>query len=426
MHTIKLRLYSSLALAVLSVLGQPASADQYHYREILQGERAFGLGGAYNAISDDPSGIYYNPAGIMFSMESYFSLSANALNMTEKKYVGILPGQDYKYSSKALIPTFFGFTQNIGKSKWGFAIIVTNSDSIDQEDSLTGLNLGSKGMANFKRKFYRSDTTILVGPAFATEVAKNLTLGLALMGQVRTDKFVDQQYVQFTTSGKYVIQNSSANASSIALAPKLGLQFMPTPKVSFAAVLGKTFAVSGNGSRRTLATRTDANNVPVGLDGTYTNDLVEVDGAKYPYHPPMPWNIGGGLAYFFSKRVLLSADLNYYTGDPKFTDYVLQPVINGAMGGEFYMTENFVVRLGTFTNRSNTPALIQGQVNQLEHVNMLGGTFGLSSVRPGSSITLGTSYAAGTGQGQAIGGTTAIQDVKQRNIAIFLTAGYQL
>ena len=39
-------------------LTSTAWAGQYHYHDILIGDRAAGLGGAYTAISDDPSGMY--------------------------------------------------------------------------------------------------------------------------------------------------------------------------------------------------------------------------------------------------------------------------------------------------------------------------------------------------------------------------------
>src|SRR3990172_2529925 len=53
-------------------------ADEYHYNNILIGDRAAGMAGAYTAISDDPSGLYYNPAGIVFAPRRSFSASVNA------------------------------------------------------------------------------------------------------------------------------------------------------------------------------------------------------------------------------------------------------------------------------------------------------------------------------------------------------------
>ncbi|MDY7035416.1 MAG: aromatic hydrocarbon degradation protein, partial [Thermodesulfobacteriota bacterium] len=39
-----------------------AFADDYHYVNMLVGDRATGLGGAYTAVSDDPAGCFFNPA----------------------------------------------------------------------------------------------------------------------------------------------------------------------------------------------------------------------------------------------------------------------------------------------------------------------------------------------------------------------------
>ena len=53
-------------------------ADQYHYHNIILGDRAMGLGGAFVGVSDDASGVYYNPAGLGFALSNDISGSANA------------------------------------------------------------------------------------------------------------------------------------------------------------------------------------------------------------------------------------------------------------------------------------------------------------------------------------------------------------
>jgi len=40
-------------------------ADGEHYKNSLIGGRAATMGGAYSAISDDASGSYYNPPGLV-------------------------------------------------------------------------------------------------------------------------------------------------------------------------------------------------------------------------------------------------------------------------------------------------------------------------------------------------------------------------
>ena len=83
-----------IALFTLLASSPLARADQFHYKPLLIGERAAGLGGAFTAISDDPSGVCLNPAGIAYAMDSYFSLSANALSFGEERYKSVFTTRD--------------------------------------------------------------------------------------------------------------------------------------------------------------------------------------------------------------------------------------------------------------------------------------------------------------------------------------------
>lgn len=53
-------------------------ADEFHNINQLIGDRATGMGGAYTAVSDDASGLFYNPAGIVYVTDKNFSASVNA------------------------------------------------------------------------------------------------------------------------------------------------------------------------------------------------------------------------------------------------------------------------------------------------------------------------------------------------------------
>ena len=46
----------------VTMAGGTALADQFHYNNVLVGTRSVGMGGAFGAVSDDASGVYYNPA----------------------------------------------------------------------------------------------------------------------------------------------------------------------------------------------------------------------------------------------------------------------------------------------------------------------------------------------------------------------------
>ena len=62
-----------LVTAMASSMAVTAQADQFHYHNLLIGPRAMGLGGAFGAVADDASGIYYNPAGLAFALSNDIS-----------------------------------------------------------------------------------------------------------------------------------------------------------------------------------------------------------------------------------------------------------------------------------------------------------------------------------------------------------------
>ena len=61
---------ASLVLILLCLNHTAANAGPYHFSDILPGDRAMGMGGAFGAVADDSSSIYYNPAGLAFALSS--------------------------------------------------------------------------------------------------------------------------------------------------------------------------------------------------------------------------------------------------------------------------------------------------------------------------------------------------------------------
>ena len=67
-----------LALGLLACcFARPARADDSHYQNQLIGERALGLGGAFTAVSTDPTASYYNPGGLATTLSASISASLN-------------------------------------------------------------------------------------------------------------------------------------------------------------------------------------------------------------------------------------------------------------------------------------------------------------------------------------------------------------
>jgi len=70
------KLWKAIALALLLCAGA-ARADDSRYQDYPVGSRAMVLGGAFVALSDDPSGLYYNPAGICDARRLNVNVSAS-------------------------------------------------------------------------------------------------------------------------------------------------------------------------------------------------------------------------------------------------------------------------------------------------------------------------------------------------------------
>ncbi|NDG84033.1 MAG: hypothetical protein EBX52_03220 [Proteobacteria bacterium] len=422
---------AGLLIASISVMAPWALADEYHYNEILIGERASGLGGAFTAISDDPSGLYYNPAGLVYGFENYISVSANSYVSSGTTAKNVLAGKDYNIKSSALSPTYFGFSQTVGKGKLAIAVIVPDTQTVNQDDYITGIASAVDTPSTLRRKFFRADTTYLIGPGYARSIGERSSIGASLLAFIRSDNAIDNQFVTYNPdpTGKYFFQDTVLDRQYYGILPKIGFQHMFNDKLAIGAAVSKRFLLTSSSTLRTTARKIDPlTGLPVsdpGGGGSFQTEA-QVTETKANPSTQSPLTANFGTTWFFNKSLLVSGDLNYYSSDANFKDYKLQPVLNWALGSEWFVNESFALRGGVFTNNSNTPALSSTKTDQLDHIDMLGGSLSISFLKPGSSFSVGATYARGTGRGQAIGGTTAIQEITRSSLALTLSGSYQL
>ncbi|MEO0815174.1 MAG: UPF0164 family protein, partial [Myxococcota bacterium] len=109
------RLWVSLLLCA-AFTASPAHADDTHYQDFVVGGRAVGLGGAFTALADDPSGVFYNPAGIADVEETNLQVSASLYGFERGGIgdrVGVpVPGVedlDIEFTELIVVPASAGF-----------------------------------------------------------------------------------------------------------------------------------------------------------------------------------------------------------------------------------------------------------------------------------------------------------------------------
>ena len=401
---------------MLMVMTGVSTADEFHYNNMLIGDRATGMGGAYTGVSDDPSGLYYNPAGIVYSTGRNLSASVNAYYNTSKEYKNVIGGNGWERKATSLLPNFFGIVQPFGKLKFGFSYAVPDSIKEDQDQTFGGplpTGLGSPA-TRYTINFNNEDNTTLIGPSIAGELTGNLSLGLTLYMYHRSNQTIMNQFIVLQ-DGRFEWQNLYIEKVERGYKPVLGIMWTPAEKLSIGVSLAKIMVYSSSVMSQSIIK--DAN-------AATPNDFTLTEGGdstkkKYPYE------LRVGAGYFPSSSLLVSADAAYYTkvSDPVNGDRV--DVLNLAVGTEYFLSKSWALRGGVYSDLANTPQLDPNRTNQDEKIDLYGVSMSISNFSRNTSITLGGSVTMGSGKAQILGGgSKEIQNVDQAGWMMFLSSSY--
>lgn len=410
-------LSAACLVAVLS-FAATCQADEFHYNNILVGDRASGMGGAYTAVSDDASGMYYNPAGLAYSAGKNLSASVNAYNVSKRTYKGVFNGQDWTRESSYLLPNFFGIIQPIGRLKVGFSYAVPDSNQEDQDQSfhVTGLGGAATQVINFNNK----NDTNLFGPSAALQLSDTLAVGATLYAHKRNTEAIlnstaisnDNPATQFQWNNQHV------ESDEWGVRPILGIMWAPVEKVSLGLAVAKTWILSSE----VLAQNTSTAITGGGATFALANPGMTTSGDKRKY----PYQVSAGVAFFPNSSLLVSGDVTYFTSyDYTFLGATVKrdAVVNGAIGVEYYLTKQWALRGGAFTDFANTPELSATGTNQSEHVDQFGGSLSLSHFTRNTSISAGGSFKYGTGQAQVLG-SGPLNDTTASSWTAFISSSY--
>jgi len=183
---------------IIILMTSVSTADEFHYTNMLIGDRATGMGGAYTGVSDDPSGLYYNPAGIVYTTGRNLSGSVNAYYNTTKEYKNVIGGNGWERKATSVLPNFFVFFLPLGKLKFGFSYAVPSSIKEDQDQTFGGsipTTLGSPAI-RYTINFNNEDNNFLVGPSIAGELTSSLSMGLTMYMYHRSNQTILNQFIQ--------------------------------------------------------------------------------------------------------------------------------------------------------------------------------------------------------------------------------------
>lgn len=418
-----------IGLMVMVLLPSQVLADDNHYVNMLIGNRASGLGGAYTALSDDPAGCFHNPAGIAFVPHSSLSASVNAFAKSTKIYEDTLINTrgeklDWRKSSSSLLPNFFGLVRNFGAGKLGISYAVT--DSLDRRQKQTFSDVRSRWADNpidtYTINLNDNDKTYLFGPSYAYRLTSTLSLGATLYAYYRDREVINNQLLIFS-QGQHYWSNYYETQQDWGVKPMLGLMWEPWEKVSLGLTVSRIFITSSDKEYQTTFRDTvSSGTTEIGgetIDFSDT-DAIFFRNSSSSSTDDFPYRSALGLAYFASPRLLFSADFVYHDAvDDKEATW------NFALGTEYYPWEPLALRFGLFSDHANTSELSSGRVNQDEHLDIYGASLSASLFHQQSSVTLGVVYSRGEGDAQVVANDPVQQDVIIENLNFYLSASYR-
>lgn len=411
-----------LTIGLCSLGTTPAFADDEHYVNFLLGGRAMGMGGAYTAVSDDPAGMYYNPAGIVYAHSPNLSASVNAFRYSSKTFKDVLKGgNDWGRESSALVPNFFGVTQPFGKFTVGFSYAVPDISEEDQAQKFT--NLGSN-IDSYTVNLNDTNTVNKFGPSIAYQASDSLSIGVTIYAHTRSTRTILNQHVFFDDNGTQSSEwsNSYRKNNEYGVMPKLGVIWSPTDKLALAATYSQNFVIYSEGySQSTCFVSSELTASSCKKDDNIQSYALHSAAETRNTHSEDPFELRFGAAYFASNQLLLSSDLTYHsevTGK--------RAVVNVAGGAEYYVDPEWAIRAGAFTNISN--ALTPTKSYASEQINYYGGALSLTRFSKNSSISLGTNIQYGIGTTSSLAkdsnNDNIIVDTNALDMTFFLSTAY--
>ncbi len=389
-----------------SLLPVTGLAAKTNYKNTLIGGRAALLGGAFTAIADDASAIFYNPAGISYIQGANLSGSANVYSANGYTYEKTIGSQDWKRNSENLSPGYFGITKKPGR--WAFGIGYAQVDLVkeNQNEVFENVDAGAGTMNYYSLVLNTEDKHHLFGASASYYISEKLALGLTLSYSLRHYQRHQNQYSQYSNADtEHAFDFKEIKAKGFK--PVLGLMWSPADRWSVGVTLAKDILL-GQITEDVRNKIDKGSGVPVFVRQTNT----DID--KTPVEASV------GVTLFSSPRLLFSFNLEYFkeTNDQKVD------VINFSFGTEYYFNPAKALRVGLFTNRSNVKEFTSSNRNLDPRVHIYGASAGLGFFTANTELTSGVIYSRGEGEIQPYTGSAAKRDFIYNEIKIVLASSY--
>ncbi len=406
-------------LIIIAMLNFELSAQDNQFlankRNILPGSRAALLGGAYTALSNDATGIFYNPAGMVFGPQDDISISANAYFEKTVVYKGALKGRNFKERSTGLFPSFIGGNFNFRNISLGWALITLESQTHNQNEKFSDLSSEPSEVNYLNITHQQSSDYNLVGLGGSFMITPQFSFGLSVFGYRRSIQASNHQMVGFN-DGSLLVLDSKIDTENSGIKGILGSQWRGK-NYSFGISYCSYYPIN-NSSHSTI----DSMTADIGSTNPMQNTI---SGETSFFDELSPNSTQVGYA-FLSRYLLLSFEVIYYEAlkgsNPNQED--LNAGFDYGIGSEIKLF-SLLLRGSYFSNYSLFKKLQVGQTDQAHHIDFQGYSFGFAIPNGNTESNIGVIIQNGTGQGQKVASNTEIQEVESRSLLVVIGSNYE-
>ncbi|MBF0442461.1 MAG: hypothetical protein HQK54_11195 [Oligoflexales bacterium] len=398
-----------------SALADLAMQHMSHQRHNIPGGRAALLGGAYTAISSDPSGLVYNPAGLTFS-QTEVSVNTWIQDDTNFVFKGAINGEDFHESSKTRYASFVGGVLKKNIISLGYAATTLDNRDLNQNDNFSGISDQPGMTSEFKRIHQESNLLDLLGGGIAFKIGPSFSIGSSVFYYTRTIESMDYQLVKNNGGSGNIIESKYKVDNT-------GIMYLT-------GIILKTGTLSAGISYRGSSVQKNSTGM-VGEIVSFKNaenptfqSVVTSDNHIYDEYVPPTWQIG--MAFIPNPYFLISGDLLYHEGksmNGQSPDR--ENTFNYSLGIEGGFT-NFRLLIGAFSNNSMFPKLKNGLVNQSPHIDYSGFSGGVSFGTKNQEALIGAVMQTGEGRAQIIINSPDTQKVESKTIIYLGSVRFRL
>jgi long-chain fatty acid transport protein len=328
------------------------------------GAKAMAMGGAFTAVANDASAIYWNPAGLTQITGTQLMLGTTLISPMSS-FKGITPATtEYKTDNQSFFPTHFFAAHNFN-NKIAVGIGFTSP-----------FGLGVKWGDNWIGKYLTLDTelkTFTISPVVAYKFSEQFSLSAGFIYSWADVTLKQKAPIPALLGGGESLITLDGKDNS-AFGYSFGLLYKPLSELSLGVSFHSQLKYSFSGTA-------SSSNIPPPAASLFPNGNISADITA-------PYNLTAGIAYQLDPKLLLSFDFQYVgwsSYDTLKVDFSSYSDISSArlydnsfilrLGGAYQLNNKLSVLAGIYYDKS--PVKAEYMSPQLPEGNRLGFSAGI-------------------------------------------------